>query len=132
MVANTTAMVEDGSEWKQRFITRVTDPEFVAEALEACADTYFRAKAIKAHRDLKGEILAAWCKDRLEPGRAWSNTAVALWTPPVRKPFSGLVMLLTTAGAVTICVYLLYICKIPGDVTIPVIRSPIEVILEQW
>ncbi len=129
MVTNTTAMLEDAQKWK-RFHSRVMDPDVVGAALEACADTHFRAKVIKAYGDLRGQIFAAWCEDRLEPGRAWSNTAVALWIPPVRKPVSGLVAL-PIAGVVTVCVYLLYTGKIPGGVTIPVIRSPTEVTLEQ-
>ena len=97
MVTNTTAMLEDARKWEQRFYTRVMDPDIVAAALEACADTYFRTKVEKAFGDLRGSVFAAWCEDRLEPGRAWSNTAVTLWIPPVRKPVSGLVAL-TTAG----------------------------------
>ena len=96
---------------------------YIYITLEACADTHFLAKVIKAYGDLRGQIFAAWCEDRLEPGRAWSNTAVALWTSPVRKPVSGLVAL-TTVGIATECVYLLYTGKIPGGVRIPVITSP--------
>ena len=126
-----TGALEYGLVWKQRFIKRVTDPDKIAEALEACADTYFRTKVYpEYYENLQGELFEAWCKDRLEPGRAWSNTAVALWTPPVRKPVSGLVAL-TIAGVVTVYVYLVYTEKIPGGVPILNMKSPIEVVLKQ-
>ena len=132
MATNTTWMAEGGSLWKQRFIPKVTDSDLIAEALEACMNTHFLTKTMKEWGDLRGEILAKWCEDRLEPGRAWSNTTVAYWTPPVRKSVSGLqIVALTAAGVATVCVYLLYTGKIPGGKRISVIRLPKEVTLEQ-
>ena len=44
MFGNMTAIVEDGIEWTRRFdarSARTTDPDLLAEALEACAETDF-------------------------------------------------------------------------------------------
>ena len=57
MVTNTTWMSEGGLVWKQRFIPKVTDPDFVAEVIKACADTHLITKTIKEYRDLRGERL---------------------------------------------------------------------------
>ena len=133
MFGNMTAILEDTIEWKRRFgarDARMTDPDLVAEALEACAETDLLAVAIKKFGDVRGEIIAASCKDQLKPGRASSNTVVALWTPPVGKPdwgFNAVIIAL-----VAIACYVLYRGEIPGGLSIPVIRSPIEVTLEQW
>ena len=112
MATNTTRMSEDGDIYAQRFYPRVTDQGLIAEAMEACADTHFLVNAVKEAGGLKGELFLNWCKDRLEPGKAWSNMTVAPWTPPVRKPVSGLVALII-AGVATVYVYLVYTGKIP-------------------
>ena len=119
----------DGLIYKQRFFTKVTDPAYLAKALKACADTHFHTKLIKDYGDLRGEISQRWCEDRLEPGRAWSNTAVALWTLPDDNSV-GLIALIV--AGVTVSVYLIYTGKISGGVTVPGTRSQIEVALEQW
>ena len=127
MFGNMTANVLDGIEWNRRFgarNARTTDPDLSAEAVEACADTRFLAAAIKEKfRDLRGDLLATWCKNRLQPGRAWSDT------PRVLKPDWGFVALTTVSGA--IACYVVYTGKIPGILRMPASRSPIEVTLEQ-
>ena len=130
MATNLTWMAEGGAVWKQRFIPKVTDPDLITEALEACANTHLLTKTAKEWGGLKGELLVAWCEARLEPGRAWSNTAVTLWSPLREpKPFSGYqVVAIMTAGVLTM---LLYTGRIPSDVRIPAIGIPIAVILEQ-
>ena len=50
-------MLEGGLVWKQRFIPKLTDPDFVAEVLEAYADTHFLTKTMKEYINLRGEIM---------------------------------------------------------------------------
>ena len=90
MATNTTWMSEDGSQYKQRFYPRVTDQGFIAEAIEVCADTHFLINAVKEAGGPRGELFLVWCRDRLEPGKAWSDTAVTLWNPFRRDHREGL------------------------------------------
>ena len=133
MATNTTLMSELGDIYAQRFYPRVTDQSLIAEALEACADTYFLLKQTKKAGGLKGELFLVWCRDRLQPGQAWSDTTVALWSPPPDRPVSVAFVITTfiTTGIATVCIYKLCTGKISKDTTVPEIRWPKQVTLEQ-